>query len=231
MNAWKQFGRGMLGVSPLILGVIPFGLVCGASSVEAGMSEWGPVMMSVVIFAGASQLVVTQLFANDAPWLVILMTGVVINLRMLMYSASLSGHLGKESWLKKFGIAYLLTDQAFATSLRAYEEAEGNACNKVVYYFGAALFAWTSFLVSTTVGAYAGATIPADWDLGFSVPLTFLALLMSSMRNRFFAVAAGVAGVCTLGLQGLPYNLGLLLGAMAGLAGGYLFEKRSKHAN
>ncbi len=223
-NRWKSFGSGVMKVSPLMLGVIPFGIICGASSIEAGISAKEAVLMSVVVFAGASQLAVVQLMHSEASWLVILVTGIVINLRMLMYSVSLAGYLGNESTLRKMGVAYLLTDQAYATSLQEFRENRSGTLHRLMFYLGVAGLMWLSFIVSTAVGAVLGRVIPSAWDLGFSVPLTFLALLMNTVKKPEFRKAAWLGAGCGILLHGLPFNLGMLLGAVAGILGGYALE-------
>jgi predicted branched-subunit amino acid permease len=225
---WKSFAHGVVTVSPLMLGVIPFGMICGANAVEAGLGTGEAVLMSVVVFAGASQLAVTQLMANDASWVVILLTGIVINLRMLMYSASLSGYLGNESTVGKLGIAYLLTDQAYATSLHAYQSDTSGSLHRLMCYMGIGGCMWLSFIISCAVGAALGAVIPASWDLGFSVPLTFLAMLMSSLRKPELRRAALCGSLGAIACQGLPYNLGMLLGAVTGIAGGFFLNTRQE---
>ncbi|MEQ9825648.1 MAG: AzlC family ABC transporter permease [Puniceicoccaceae bacterium] len=218
MNSRKHsLIRGMVSVSPLMLGVIPFGLICGASAVHAGLSMQEAVGMSVVVFAGASQLAVTQLMASDATWWVILFTGIVINLRMLLYSASIANFVsGAHTW-KKFGIAYLLTDQAYATSLQEYQREKQGLSHRCWFYFGVAGLMWVSFVVSTAMGAMLGNGIPPEWDLGFSVPLTFVALLMNTLKDDRFGWAALIAGLLAVGLYPLPFNLGMLLAALVAI--------------
>lgn len=225
MHRGRSFVKGMVRVSPLMLGVIPFGMICGANAIDAGLSPADAVMMSVVVFAGASQLAVTQLMAMDASWTVMLITGVVINLRMLMYSASLSRYLGTSPMYGRMGIAYLLTDQAYATSLQEFGSGSKEETHQAMFYFGVALLMWIAFVGATGAGAVLGAVIPPEWDLGFSVPLTFLAMLMSSMKRPDNRKAAVIAGVCALLLHGLTCNLGMLIGAVAGIVGGHLMNQ------
>jgi predicted branched-subunit amino acid permease len=208
----------MWSVSPLMLGVIPFGMICGASAVHAGLSPEAAVGMSLIVFAGASQLAVTQLIGNGAAWWVILLTGVVINLRMLMYSASLSQFLGAAPAVRKLGIAYLLTDQAYATSLHEYQREPQALSHRCAFYFGVAGLMWASFVVSTALGAIVGSGIPAAWDLGFSVPLTFAALLMHTLKDARFRTAALIAGLLATLLHPLPFNLGMLSAALIAIA-------------
>lgn len=217
---------GVRDISPILLGVIPFGLICGAVSVGAGMTEMGAVGMSAIIFAGASQLAAIQLMTEHASMVVIILTGLVINARFLMYSASLAPHFNGLSPLAKAGLAYLLTDQAFAVSINRFSEPDSHRLHKTAYYLGGGLLMFLAFNVTTLMGAYLGAFIPAGWDLDFAVPLTFAALTIPAVKDRPSFLAAAVAGVVSLAADPLPYNLGLITAAGIGILSGYLLERR-----
>jgi predicted branched-subunit amino acid permease len=221
--------RGARDVSPLLLGVIPFGLICGAACVAAGMPEWGAVGLSLIVFAGASQLATIQLMADQASMAVVILTGLVVNLRMLMYSASLAPHLAATGPLARSAGAYLLTDQAYAVSISRFSSSGG--VNPFAYYVGAGLVMWTGFNVCTALGAYLGAFIPAAWSLDFSIPLTFIALVIPAVRDRPALIAAVAAGVTACLAARLPFNLGLILASATGIAAGYLAEHRRDRAS
>lgn len=216
----------MRDISPILLGVIPFGLICGAVGVGAGMPEWGAIGFSTIIFAGASQLAAIQLMADHASIAVIILTGLVINARFFMYSASIAPHFKGVSPLKKAGIAYLLTDQAYAISITRYARPDGQAVAKIPYYLGAGLLMWVGFNSTTVLGAYLGSFIPASWNLDFAVPLTFTALIIPAVKDRPTLLSAVVAGFVSLVADPLPYNLGLMTAAVAGIVAGYAFERR-----
>lgn len=225
----KTILRGARVTSPLVLGVTPFGLICGAVCVSVGMPEWGAIGLSTIVFAGASQLVATQLMAEHVSVAVVILTGLVINARMFMYSASLAPHWKGLHPLKKAGLAYLLTDQAYAMSITRYNEPDGDTVNKPLFYLGSGLIMWTCFNVTTVLGAYLGAFIPPEWDLGFAIPLTFIALVIPAVKDKPSLLAAVVAGVVALLADGLPYNLGLMTAAAAGICVGYLTERKQTH--
>jgi 4-azaleucine resistance transporter AzlC len=227
-NKWKSFWKGCAASSPLLTGVIPFGIICGASCVDNGISIRGAMGMSVIIFAGASQLVVTQLMANDVSVWVVILTGVMINMRMLMYSASLSQHFRTLPVGKKLGLSYFLTDQAYATSIHHYDQQNPDLLNKTMFYLGAGFLMWFSFNVTTVIGAITGRIIPANWELDFAVPLTFIALLVPAIKNRYMLYATVIAASIALMMHGLPYSSGLLLGAVSGIIIGYVLERKAR---
>jgi len=215
-------------MSPLILGVLPFSLIVGVSSVGVGLSKFEAIAMCHIIFAGASQLAVVDLIGQHASVVVIILTGLVINLRFCVYSASLAPHFHGLPLYWRGGIAYLLTDQAFALSISAFEQDHKKL--KHWFYLGVALSMWGVWHTGTMAGVFLGAQIPKSWSLDFAVPLTFLALLFPALKDRPSILAAVVAGLLALIGHVLPYNLGLFLATLGGITAGYLMERRTKNA-
>ncbi|WP_254537424.1 AzlC family ABC transporter permease [Halomarina litorea] len=223
-----SFLAGVRAVAPIMLGIVPFGLVAGAAVVAAGLPPRIALGMSVVIFAGASQLAAVELIEAGAPGLVVVATVLVINLRMMMYSASLAQYMDRLGLARRFPLAYLLTDQAYALSVARFEEVdrESRDVSRPWYYLGTAAPLWVVWQICTVVGAVAGASVPESVPLGFAVPLTFLAVLVPALKGRSTGTAAVVGGCVALALTWLPFNLGLLAGATAGIAGGAVAERR-----
>jgi 4-azaleucine resistance transporter AzlC len=209
-----------------MVGVVPFGLVAGAAAVGAGLSVVQAAALSVVVFAGASQLAIIELLGRDAALAVVVGTALVINARMVMYSASLAPHFLEEDSRWRALMAYVLTDQAYALSVTRYAEGLEGVERKRWYYLGTAFPLWVVWQLCTVAGALAGTQVPAWLPLEFAVPLTFLALLVPAVQGRPTLAAALVGGgVATLGAS-LPFNLGLLVGAVAGVVAGTLLAER-----
>jgi len=209
-----------------MIGILPFGLICGAVCSSVGIPEWGGGVMSIFIFAGASQLVATQLMSEHASSIVIIFTGLVINARFVMYSASIAEHFRGVHPLKKMGLAYVLTDQAYAMSINRFKGPEADHTHKVAYFLGAALLMGIAFISTSFLGSYIGALIPPEWELDFAVPLTFTALIIPAVQDRPTLLAAVVAGGLSAVTDSLPYNLGLLTAALCGIIAGTLAERR-----
>ncbi|WP_424016931.1 AzlC family ABC transporter permease [Halorientalis pallida] len=218
-----DFRRGVRDVAPLLLGVAPFGLVAGIAAANAGLDLTQAVGMSVIVFAGASQLAALDLIGRDAPLSVIVLTAVVINLRMLMYSASIAPHFRTFAARVKAGLAYLLTDQAYALSIASYRAEE--SVDRVAYYLGVAVTLWVVWQVTTAAGVLLGTGVPDAWGLEFAVPLVFLALLVPAMEDGPTTVAGLAGGTVAVVGAGLPLNLGLLVGASVGIVAGLLAER------
>jgi Predicted branched-chain amino acid permease (azaleucine resistance) len=207
---------------PVLLGIIPFGLIAGIAAVEAGLSPAQAIGMSAIVFAGASQLAAIELLGESAPVVVVIVTAVVINLRLLMYSASIAPYLSQLSRVTRTGLAYLLVDQVYAMSIAQYQSDIDRSRPR--YYVGLGLSLWTVWMATTTVGAIVGTGVPESLELSFAVPLVFLALLMPAMKDRGTTVAGVVGGTVGVTAAGLPLNLGLPAGAVAGILAGLLAD-------
>ncbi|MFC4449017.1 AzlC family ABC transporter permease [Halorussus aquaticus] len=218
-----DFRSGVRVALPILLGIVPFGMVAGVAAVNAGIPAVEAVAMSVVIFAGASQLAAAELVGRNAPAVVVVFTVLVINLRMMMYSASIAPYFQRESARWKGALAYLLTDQAYAVSLLRFENDED--VSRRWYYLGVGGALWVTWQLATVVGIALGASVPDSWRLEFAVPLVFLAVLVPAVTDRATGVAALVGGAVGVAANGLPFNLGLITAAVVGIAAGLLAEE------
>ena len=220
---------GLRDILPLIPGIIPFALVSALAAREAGLDIAQAMGLSTIVFAGAAQMAFASLVGSAAVAPVIVATVLVINLRFLMYSASLAPHLRREAGWRRALMAYMLTDQAYAVSIRRYTDTPAMA-RKGWLYLGAALPMWLVWQVFTLGGLLLGARVPPEWGLEFTVPLVFLVLLVPAVRDRPGLEAAVVSAVVAVLLAGLPWNLGLMLGALSGVTWGVLAEARRARA-
>jgi len=211
-------------IAPLLIGVAPFGVIAGVAAVDAGLAPLQAYSLSPIIFAGAAQLATVGLLARDAAVAVVILTPLVINARHIMYSAALAPWFRPLPSARKAGLAYLMTDQAFAMSILRYGRKDEPIGDRVVYYLGVALSLWLTWQVTTIVGIAVGGGIPPEWSLDFAVPLVFLALVFPAITDRPTAVAAIVGAAVAVGAAELPFNLGLPVGALSGIAAGYLVE-------
>jgi 4-azaleucine resistance transporter AzlC len=221
----NEFFWGMRSELPLLLGVIPFGMIYGATAVQAGLSPWMAQGMSAIVFAGSSQVVITQLVNGAAPAMVIILTAFVINLRHALYSASVAPYFKRLSPLWKVILGYLLTDEAYGVGITRYADGSDGPFQHW-FIFGAGLTLWLSWQVSTAAGIFLGAQISATWALDFTLPLVFIALVVPMLKDRTGLVAAAAGGVISTLAFGLPYKLGILVAAFMGIAAGLGSERR-----
>ena len=224
-EARRNFLEGVRAEVPLLIGVFPFGMIYGALALNAGLSNTASQLMSSILFAGSSQFVTTQLVHDNAPALVIILTIAVVNLRHMLYSASLAPHLKDLSLQWKALLSYLLTDEAYAPSIINYEK-EGISTYKHWFLFGAGFALWFNWQVSTAVGIFLGTAIPETWHLDFALPLTFIAMVVPVLKNRPMIASALSAGLMALLAYHLPFKLGLILAALTGIIAGTILEKK-----
>ncbi|MCB1216665.1 AzlC family ABC transporter permease [bacterium] len=220
-----SFAAGLLDVAPILLSALPFGIICGVGALEAGMSAGQALLFSLAVFAGSSQLIATQFLASGAPTAVVVLAALAVNLRFLMYSAAISPEFSRRSLPEKLGLSYLLTDQAFAISMRAYA-GDRSGLRRTSYYLGTALGLFLAFQLGNLLGISLGSGLPAHWGIEFSVPLIFCALLTTAIRKRSMAIAAAVAALGSLLLCGLPYMLGVFIAALLAIIVGFLLEEK-----
>jgi len=222
----KNFWAGVRAEVPLIIGGFPFGMIYGALALNAGLSNFAAQMMSSMVFAGSAQFITTQLVREAAPGFVIVLTIAVVNLRHMLYSASLAPYLASISTRWKILLSYLLTDEAYAPSVVHFEK-EGATPSGHWFLLGAGLALWTDWQISTALGIFLGAAIPESWSLDFALPLTFIAMVVPVLKNRPAIAAALSAGVVALFANSIPYQLGLILAALVGIAVGTLLEDKT----
>lgn len=228
-SARGEARAGALAVLPMLVGVIPFGLVAGAAPVEGGLGVWAGMAFSTIVFAGASQLAAINVLAEGGTWVVAAIAACTINLRLLLYGASLAPHLARFRLRDRMLAAYVLTDQAYAVSIARWSAGTPPT---LAFYFSGALVLWVSWQLATIVGALGGGLLGEDVPLEFAVPLVFLVLLVPAVTTKP-AVAAMVSGgaaavvALELGAGGLYILIGALVGIVTGAAVEAITERRT----
>ncbi len=219
--AMSSYGRGLRDGLPFLLMVFPFGMLFGVVATEAGLTLTETVSFSVVVIAGAAQFTALQLMNENAPVIVALASALAVNLRMAMYSASLTPHLGATPLWQRALISYFLVDQTYAGSVLEFEKRPGMTTpEKVAYFFGLATPVCPPWYFATLLGAWLGAAIPTELGLDFAVPIAFLAMIAPMLRTPAHRVAAATAALLALGFAWLPYNFGLIVGGLGGMMAG-----------
>lgn len=225
----RDYWDGFIAIIPVLLGSIPFGLVAGAVAAQLKFPAIPAISQGFIMYAGAAQLAANQFMKSDATALVAILTGLIVNLRLAMYSAAIAPHFKGLSTRYRALISYLLTDQSFAVCITRYmrAEAEGQPMSlqaKARYYISGAVVNWFLWCIAVAIGYKLGSGLPPSWSLEFFVPLSFLALMVPGLRTRPMVLAAIVGGSVAVLAHHLPFNLGLFLGALCGISAGYAFE-------
>jgi predicted branched-subunit amino acid permease len=212
----KVFLKGISDVSPLMIPVVPFGLIFGVLSLEIGFSPLETMGMSLIVFGGASQIVLLQLFSGGASSLVIISSVGAVNSRHMLYGAVVSEHLSDLKMIWKIIISYFLIDQAFAVSNEYLKKNKQK--NNYFHLVGGGATCWIIWQSTTFLGIILGSAIPEELGLSFAVPLTFLALLVNDFRKLINVIVIIISGlVATIGYNFIPFKAYVIVAALAGL--------------
>ncbi len=225
----NEFWNGTRDELPILLGAMPFGVIFGVLAMQSGqLSQAQAQAMSAVIFAGSAQFIAAKLLADHAAVVVIVLTVLVVNLRHMLYSASLAPLVKHLNIGWKVLLAYLLTDESYAVGITRYTQPDSlqPGSNAHWYFFGSGLTLWAAWQLSTAFGVFIGTQISQDVLslLEFALPLTFIALVVPNLKNVGSIVAAIVSGSAILLVSGLPFNSGLLVAGIIGIATGFIAD-------
>tara|TARA_B110000881_G_scaffold214028_1_gene225834 strand:+ start:65 stop:763 length:699 start_codon:yes stop_codon:yes gene_type:complete len=216
-NKLKTLARGIIDVSPLMIPVVPFGIIYGIIGMDLGIGSYMTLGLSIIIFGGASQIVLLQLFSGGASSLIILSSVGAVNARHVLYGAVLSEHLSglKLSW--KIILSYVMTDQAFAVS-NNYFKKDNKDNNQHYHLLGSGFTCWTIWQISTILGIILGSVIPEKLGLSFTISLTFIALLIGDFRKFKNIIVMFVSGiVATIGYNTIPFKAYIIVAALIAL--------------
>ncbi|MDE2131015.1 MAG: AzlC family ABC transporter permease [Betaproteobacteria bacterium] len=223
----REWLHGVRDTVPMLVGAAPFGLIFGTLAAGSGLSGAGAMAMSAFVFAGSAQFIALTLLAGGAGLLVIVFTTFVVNLRHLLYAATLLPHVARLPRRWRLPLAFWLTDETFAVVQHRYATPDG-APHKHWYYLGSCLSMYLNWLAWTAAGVLLGRGVPELSHLGleFAMAATFTAMVVPMLRNRPTAVSAFAAAAVALAERGLPYKLALLLAALSGVAVGVWLDER-----
>ena len=217
MLSKKQlFMRGMIDVAPHMLSVIPFGIICGAIGVELGFNPYLVYAMSIIIFGGASQIVFLQLLSGGASSIVAVTSVGVINSRHLLYGAVISEYLEKLSFIKKLLISYFVVDQGFAESNKFFKK---NKTEEYLHYhlIGTGGTLWICWQIATLAGIILGSFVPEELGLKFTIPLTFIAIVVQDLKKIDHVIVMLVCGISSLLFFDAPFKSYILISPVVAL--------------
>ena len=203
---------------------IPFAVVCGVASANVGMETTSALAIGALVFGGSSQAVVMQFLQSSASLWVAVLSGLVVNLRMAIYSAAMAPKLRHLSPGKRMLGAAFLVDNAFAFVQRR-EHTHPQDKHLLWFYAGITAVLWPNWVFFCAVGVLAGNVVPASWQLDFAISLSFIAMSAMNVRTLPLLAAALVGGGTSVVLFDLPLKLGLIVACFTGMAAGLLTEK------
>ena len=223
----KTFSKGILDILPLMIPVVPFGIIFGAIGIELGFGPYVTYATSIIIFSGASQIVILQLLSAGASSLVVITSSSVVSTRHLLYGAVVSQYLNELSIQWKLLLSYLLTDQSFAVSNEYFKKNINNNF-KHYYLLGSGFTLWLIWQITTIIGIILGSIVPDELGLTFTIPLTFLALLVNYLRNLNHLIVIILSGVSSILFFGFPFKSYIIISGTIALAGAGVLIKLRK---
>ena len=227
MTKFSEFKNGCLQEIPLQLGVFPFGIAYGILGIEVGLTNIQTFLLSIIIFAGVSQIVFAQLFSTFTPSFMIVGTIGIVNLRHILYGVSLSSYLKKLSLKWRVILSYLITDEAFAISYKRFSE-EKKTKYMHFHLLGTGITLWTSWQISTLIGIFIGPSIPNSLNLEYVIPLSFIAIVVVSINTKIKLIVFIMSALLSILLRDLPWNLWIITSALISIIIGVLISNFRK---
>jgi predicted branched-subunit amino acid permease len=221
---WQGFKSGV----PFTLVIFPVGMLFGVFATEAGLSIIEALSFSIVVIAGAAQFTALQLMIDQETTWIIVLSALAINLRMAMYSASLTLHIGSAPLWQRALVAYLTIDQSYAVSATKFaKDPHMSRQDKVIFFLASALPVVPIWYIATLLGAVLGYGMPSWFSMDMALPLVIAAMIGPMLTNRAHQYAALTGTLVALALNMLPLNLGLFCGGIFGMIVGAATERRS----
>lgn len=211
---------------PMLVGAAPFGMIFGTLAASSALAPWQGQLMSLGVFAGSSQFIAVGLVAGHAGLLVIWFTTFIVNLRHMLYAATLLPHVARLPARWRWTLGFLLTDETFAV-MNGYYSRHPQAPLGHWYFLGSGLAMYANWQLWTLVGLLFGAAFPQMQSLGldFAMVATFIAIVVPQLARLPHFGAALAAGTCAWLLRALPYKLGLMAAVLTGVAVGMALSR------
>jgi predicted branched-subunit amino acid permease len=218
-----EFQRGARDMMGITLGISAWGLVTGVAMVKSGLSVPLALLMSLVVFAGSSQLAALPLIASGAPMWVLWATAFCVNLRFIIFSVQWRMYFGHLPLLNRLAIGYFAADLNYVAFLKRFP-AGRPAPEQIPYYWGGVALNWSAWQIPSIAGILLANRVPTQWGLGFAGVLALLGLSYTLLQDRNAWVSAAVAGCAAVAAYGLPLRLNILVAIAVAVTAGLLME-------
>ena len=210
---------GARAIFPVLLGIVPFGLVTGVVSQGAGLSLAEASCMSAVVYAGSAQLLALGHWSHPPSALAAGLAAFVVNLRLALMGPVLAPWLGRVRGWRLWASLFVMADQNWALAVAEQKAGRWDAG----YLFGSGIVMWAMWLLSTIAGYVVGSLLrpPPGHPLFFTALAVFVAMVAGMWRGAGrdglpWAVAACVSAAVARLLPGASWYI--LAGALAGTA-------------
>lgn len=222
-----EFGAGARDTIPMMVGAAPFGVIFGTLATTGPLHAWTVQLMSLAVFAGSAQFIALGLIAGHASFAVIWATTFIVNLRHILYSATLAPYVAHLPARWRWTLGAFMTDEVFAVSYAHYQRRAPGETGPY-YFLGSGVSMYVNWQIWTVVGLLFGSAFPGlqSKGLDFAMVATFIAIIVPQLVALRFVAAALAAGVLSFAWNGWPYKLGLLAAVAVGVAVGALLSMR-----
>ena len=216
--------EGARDITPMVIGIVPFGVAVGAAVGSTSLGSAG-LASGPVILAGAAQLAVLDLLDQGAAPAMIVLSALLVNARILLYSASIAPWFAELPLARRLLLAIPVIDQMHFTCVPRFERGDLDQTGRVAYYTGAAVWLVGAWIGAQLAAAVLGAGLPPSAHVEMAAPLALVGLLAKSVVSRPTAAAAGVGlGVSVLAV-GLPFHSAVLAATVCGIAAGTRLDR------
>jgi predicted branched-subunit amino acid permease len=220
----QAFRLGRRAILPFLPGAFAWGMISGVAMVKGGLAVPWAIAMSLLVYAGSAQLAALPLIVAGAPLWVIVATGLITNLRFVIYSAALRPYFADRTLLRRVALGYFMTDFTFVRFMRSAQDGTMPEAHRDSWFAGVCSSNWLTWQTSAIAGIIGASYVPREWGLEFTGTLALVALVGPSLNARPAVVGAVVAAVVALFAHALPFKLGLFCGALAGIVAATLTD-------
>jgi predicted branched-subunit amino acid permease len=223
-----EFRRGMRDMSSVAPGLAAWGMMTGVAMIKSGMSLIESLVMTLLVYAGSSQLAAIPLIAAGAPVLVIWATGFCVNLRFVVFSAHMRPYLMHLPRRWRLLAGYVTADISYVMFTKRFHQppqTDPERRAQLAYLMGGCAVNWTSWQAASLLGILLAHSVPMHWGLGFAGILALLGVACSLASSKLRLVSAGVAGAAAVAVFALPFKLNIVVAIAAAVALCLLIEK------
>ena len=225
------FRKGIIDCIPTLFGYVGIGIAAGIIGKAANLTILEITLLSIIVYAGAAQFIITGLLLTTAPIMVIIFTVFLINLRHLLMGMTIAPFFKRFSLINNIGIGTLLTDETFAVAVNAISQQKTIDAN---WMHGLNITAYLVWIMSCITGAILGNWLPDPYQFGFDFSLIamFIGLLYlqfindkkhTKLHNLFVIFIVSILMIFLMRIM-IP-ELAIIVATLLGCFIGVLIEK------
>lgn len=225
--------RGFIVGLPIMLGYLPVAITYGVLAKQSGLSLIELTMMSVLVFAGASQFMAVNMIAVGAGAIEIIIATFVLNFRHFVMGLSLVNRLKSLRFISNFLLSFGITDELFAVSSINTKESKEN--KGVLFYISLFLTAYLSWIIGSFLGGLLGEFVPEklSQSMGIALYAMFIGLLVPSVKKELkvglIAVIAMLVHMLCSSVLNMSSGWAIVLGTIVGsFSGVYLLDEEEQ---